>query len=78
MIAIFSSYKSKAKGIAILFAKDFEYKVHNSISDLNGNVLWLDLTVHNNQFILASIYRSNTDNPDFFKTVSDKIAELEN
>ena len=74
----FSSYKSNARGIAILFAKDFEYKVHNSISDPNGNFLLLDLTVHNNRFTLASIYGPNTDNPDFFKTVSEKIAELEN
>ena len=72
----FSSYKSNARGIAILFAKDFEYKVHNSISDPNGNFLLLDLTVHNNRFTLASIYGPNTDNPDFFKTVSEKIAEL--
>ena len=74
----FSSYKSNARGIAILFAKNFEYKVHNSISDPNGNFLLLDLTVHNNRFTLASIYSPNTDNPDFFKTVSEKIAELEN
>ena len=33
----FSSYKSNARGTAILFAKKFEYKVHKSISDPNGN-----------------------------------------
>ena len=38
----------------------------------------LDLTIHKNRFTLASIYGPNTDNPDFFKTVSEKIAELEN
>ena len=27
----FSSYKSNARGIVILFAKNFEYEVHNSI-----------------------------------------------
>lgn len=74
----FSSYKSNARGIAILFAKNFEYKVHKSISDPNGNFLLLDLTVQNNRFTLASIYGPNTDNPSFFQTVSEKIAELEN
>ena len=38
----------------------------------------LDLTVHNNRFTLASIYGPNTDDPDFFKIISEKIAELEN
>ena len=73
----FSSYKSNAGGIAILFAKKFEYKVHKSISDLNGNFLLLDLTLHNNRFTLASIYGSNIDNPGFFQTVSEKNAELD-
>ena len=74
----FSSDKSNARGIAILFAKNFEYKVHKSISDPNGNFLLLGLTVHNNRFTLASIYGPNIDNPGFFQTVSEKIAELDN
>ena len=32
----FSSYTSNARDIAILFAKNFEYKVHKSISDPNN------------------------------------------
>ena len=50
----FSSYKSNARSISILFAKNFEYKVHKSISNPNGIFLLLDLTVHNNRFTLAS------------------------
>ena len=44
----FSSYKSNARGVAILFAKNFEYKVHKSINDPEGNFLLLDITVFNN------------------------------
>ena len=74
----FSSYKSNARGISILFAKNFEYKVHKSISDPNVNFLLLDLTVHNNRYaFIASIYGPNIDNPGFFfQTVSEKIELL--
>ena len=74
----FSSLKSNARGIANLFAKHFEYKVNKCINDPNGNFLILDITAYNNRFTLASIYGPNIDNPFVFKTISDKIAELEN
>lgn len=74
----FSSYKSNARGVAILFAKNFEYQVHRSVSDPNGNFLILDISVCNNRFTLASVYGPNIDNPDFFQSVSEKIIELEN
>ena len=74
----FSSFKSNARGIAILFAKNFEYKVHKCINDPNGNFLLLDITAYNNRFTLVSLYGPNIDNPSFFQTVLEKIIELEN
>ena len=62
----FSSLKSNARGIAILFAKHFEYKVNKCINDPNGNFLISDITAYNNRFTLASIYGPNIDNPIFF------------
>ena len=62
----FSSYKSNVRGIAILIAKNFEYKVHKSICDPKDIFLLLDLTVHNNRFTLASKYGPNIYNPGFF------------
>ena len=74
----FSSFKSNARGVAILFTKTFEYKVHKCINDTNGNFLLLDMTANNNRFTLVTIYGPNTDNPQFFENISNKIAELEN
>ena len=68
----FSSFKSNARGIAILFAKNFEYKVHKCINDPNGNFLLLDITAYNNRFTLVSLYGPNIDNPSFFQTVLEK------
>ena len=65
-------------GVAILFAKNLEYKVHNSISDPDGNFLLLDITVYSNRFTLATIYGPNIDNPSFFQNVSEKISEFNN
>ena len=64
--------------MAILFTKTFEYKVHKCINDTNGNFLLLDMTANNNRFTLVTIYGPNTDNPQFFENISNKIAELEN
>ena len=66
MLAILVLISQTQEASPSLFAKYFEHKVHNSISDPNGNFLLLDLTVHNNRFTLASIYGTNTDSPDFF------------
>ena len=52
----FSSFKSNSRGVAILFDKNYKYKVHSCISDLNGNYLILDVTIDNNRITLATIY----------------------
>ena len=61
-----------------MIAKNFEYKVHQSISDPEGNYLLLDITAYNNRFTLASIYGPNVDNPGFFQTVTEKNLQFKN
>ena len=60
----FSSFKSNARGIAIQFAKNFEYKVHKCVNDPNGNFLLLDITAYNNRFTFISIYMIYGPNVD--------------
>ena len=48
---IFSSGTSNARGIAILFNKGFEYKIHSYKSCSQGNYIIVDLTVENNRFM---------------------------
>ena len=74
----FSSFKSNSRGVAILFNKNFEYKVHRYISDLNRNYLLLDITVEDNRLTLVSVYAPNNDDPLFFENVLKKIEELGN
>ncbi len=63
----FSFSKSNARGVAILFSKDFEYKIHSTITDMDGNFIILDLTAENNRFTLTTLYAPNLDKPDFFE-----------
>ena len=60
---LFSSHSSNSRGVAVLFNKNIDYKVHNHISDPEGNYLIVDLTVDNNRFTLVSLYGPNNDCP---------------
>ena len=63
-----------------MLPKNFEYKVHPSLSDPEGNYLLLDIhvTAYNNRFTLASLYDPNVDNPGFFQAVTEKISQFKN
>ena len=50
--------------------KNFEYKIKYSTSDNAGNLLLLDLDLGEISLRLISIYAPNTDNPSFFKKIS--------
>lgn len=41
----YSSFASNSRGISIMFNNNFEFKVHEQISDNNGNYLVLDITI---------------------------------
>ena len=56
MIVFFSSYKSYARGVAILFGKNKDYKLHKQISDEIGIIFFLDITVNNQRFTLVTLY----------------------
>lgn len=74
----FSSLKSNARGVAILFNKNFEYKVHKCESDPNGNYVLLDLTIESNRLTLVSIYGPNSDDPAFYENIDRKIEDIGN
>ena len=75
---IFSNYKSNARGFAILFGKDIDYKIHTKITDDNGNYIILDLKIDNQKLTLVNLYGPNQDNPAFFQQISNYIGEIGN
>ena len=66
---LFSFGTSNSRGVAILFAKNIEYIVHDHISGSDGNFVIADLTVETTRITLINIYGPNKDAPDFFSNI---------
>ena len=75
---LFSSGKSNARGVAILFSKNLEYEIHSHISDPEGNYLIADISVEQNRFTLVNLYGPNQDTPSFFDTILNKVTTIGN
>ena len=76
--AYFSSYTSNARGVAILFNNNFEFKILNEKKDENGNLLALNIRIANKTITLITIYAPNADSPVFFENVSHILDEFNN
>ena len=74
----FSSFKSNARGVAILFNNNFEFNVHRSCNDPNGNFLALHIEVSDMNITLINIYGPNKDEPFFYDGISDTINNFDN
>lgn len=68
-----NSYRSNSKGVAILLNNNCEINVHNQFDDNSGNYIILDVTVETLKFILVNIYGPNTDLPEFYKEILNRI-----
>ena len=66
---LFSSGTSNSRGVAILFSKNLDFKIHNNIADTEGNYIICDLSVEDNRFTLINLYGPNKDTPTFFETI---------
>ena len=74
--AFFSSFKSNSRGVAILFNNNCEVKISNEYKDNDGNYLILDVLVENIQFLLVNIYGPNSDRPNFYLSLKNKIEQI--
>lgn len=61
-----------------MFNNNFEFKVHEQISDNNGNYMVLDISIEGKRITLLTIYGPNEDCPKFYKNISDIISNLSN
>lgn len=75
--AYFSSYRSNARGVAILFKNNFEFKVNDAFSDIYGNSLMLDVNIENKQYLLVNIYGPNEDDPQIYKDIGKKLKQYQ-
>lgn len=59
----FSNFSSQARGVAILFNNNFEFKVLKTVRDESGNKLILEVIIEGNRLTLINIYGPNRDDP---------------
>ena len=74
----FSSYRSNARGVAILFNNNFEFKVNKVESDSQGNFIIISFTTNDKELLLVSIYGPNKDDPAFYEELSNRIKNYGN
>ena len=67
--AVFSSFNSRSRGVAILFKNNFEFKIHKCKGDTAGNFLIVDVEIKDKRFLLVNIYGPNKDDPGFYENL---------
>ena len=76
--AVISPYRSNARGVAVLFNGNFEYKIHKIKVDTHGNYIVIDLTLQDHKITLLNLYGPNQDSPNFYTCLRDYLTEFEN
>lgn len=64
---LFSSYKSNARGVCILFNNNLEYQIESFKKDNDGNLITVNIKVENNKYTIINISEPNEDQPNFMK-----------
>ena len=75
---VFNSYSSNSRGTAILFNNNFEYKINNSVTDNDGNLIGLNISIESKNISLITLYGPNSDNVVFYENLNHIIEELGN
>ena len=75
---IISPHSSSSRGVAILFNKNIEYKIHDTIIDELGNYIILDIELNGLRVTFVNLYAPNIDKPEFFTNIIDKMNMFQN
>ena len=74
----FSSHTGQSRGVAILINNNFDFKLLNEEKDEDGNLLVLDIEINNKKVTLINLYAPNRDDPQFFRSLKDRISKSVN
>ena len=72
----FSHGTNNSRGVAILLRNTFQYKVKCVKVDDDGRICLLKITFDERDYIVASIYGPNVDDPNFFCKLFDMVESL--
>uniref|UniRef100_A0A3B5KZT9 exodeoxyribonuclease III n=1 Tax=Xiphophorus couchianus TaxID=32473 RepID=A0A3B5KZT9_9TELE len=73
----YSSFSSKARGVALLINKNLTFRLNYMENDGFGRFILVDCVINTNRVILVSLYGPNLDNPEFFNDLILKLAAIE-
>jgi len=65
-----------SKGVAILFEQNSNYKVLD-ISESEGRLILLRLTIGSKDIVLINVYAPNTDDVTFFQNIAAKCMDVD-
>ena len=65
--------RTNARGVAILFKKNFEYKLSDIHTDDAGSFIFVLLNLSELTIRLINIYAPNSDSPNFFTIIKEHI-----
>ena len=66
---------TNSRGVAVLFSKNFEFKVMSVNNDNDGNLLHLDIEIFDNKIKLVNLYAPNIDSPTFFRNIENLLLQ---
>lgn len=68
---------SNSRGVAILFNKNFEYNIIDTILDPRGNYVAIKLRMFETDISLISMYGPNIDDPAFYDKIGDILNDFD-
>ena len=74
--ALFSCCYIKKAGVIILFNNTFTFQISRTYCDPGGRYIICDLITNGKQLTLANIYAPNNDDPTFFTSVFERLADF--
>ena len=74
--ALFSCCSSQKAGVIILFNNTFTFQISRTYCDPGGRYIICDLITNGKQLALANIYALNNDDPTFFTSVFERLADF--
>ena len=69
----FASNTTNARGVAILFNNNFEFKVKGVERDKGGNFIIMHIEAFERELLLVNVYGPNTDNPFFYNNLESLV-----
>ena len=74
----FASHTSNARGVAVLFNNNFEFRINDIKRDINGNFIIISFSTMDKEILLVNLYGPNKDEPDFYENITRMIKEYHN